>query len=274
MPSVLVATLGAEPQIIPLALAALGRVDAQPDEVVVLHTQPTHAPIRVALPVLLAAFAQHPAWPPLTTALVPTADVLTPAELDAFAGVLFATLQRFVAQRMRVHLLLAGGRKSMAMVGLSVAQLLLGPEDRVWHLYSDEALRRSGRATAGDGDQVTLIPIPLAPPALAAPVYTSVVQAASPAAARATLAGEQQRRLAHFLHHELTPAEREVATLIAGEVLTVTEVAARLGKRRKTVTNQLTVIYSKLESFFGLTPDVGTKREFLRWVVMEGGDGS
>ena len=73
---------------------------------------------------------------------------------------------------------------------------------------------------------------------------------------------------------KVTPAEREVATLIAGEVLTVTEVAARLGKQRKTVTNQLTVIYSKLESFFGLTPDVGTKREFLRWVVMEGGDGS
>lgn len=178
------------------------------------------------------------------------------------------------AQRVRVHLLLAGGRKSMAMVGLSVAQLLLGPADCVWHLYSDEGLRRSGRTTVTDGDEVTLIPIPLAPPALAAPVYTPVVQAASPSAARATLADEQQRRLARFLHHELTPAEREVATLIAGEVLTVTEVAARLGKQRKTVTNQLTTIYSKLESFFGLTPDVGTKREFLRWAVMGERDGS
>jgi CRISPR-associated protein Csx14 len=274
MASVLVATLGAEPQIVLLAAAALARQGAPVDQVVVVHTLPTRPPISVSLPAVQAAFAAQPSSPPLTLVTTPAVDVLTQAELDLFATILFHTLQGFVTQRVRVHLLLAGGRKSMAMVGLSVAQLLLGPEDRVWHLYSDEALRRSGRAALADGDEVTLIPIPLAPPALAAPVYTPVARAASPATARATLADEQQRRLAHFLRHELTSAEREVATLIAGEVLTVTEIAARLGKRRKTVTNQLTVIYSKLESFFGLTPDMGTKREFLRWVVGEGGDGS
>jgi CRISPR-associated protein Csx14 len=274
MSSVLVATLGAEPQIVLLAVAALARQGAPVDQVVVVHTLPTQPPLSTSLPAVQAAFAAQTAAPRLTTVAVPTVDVLTSAELDAFAATLFHTLQQFVAQRTPVHLLLAGGRKSMAMVGLSVAQLLLGPADRVWHLYSDEGLRRSGRATVIDGDEVTLIPIPLAPPALAAPVYTPVVHAASPAAARATLAGEQQRRLAWFLHHELTPAEREVAVLVARDVLTVGELAARLGKQRKTVTNQLTVIYSKLESFFGLTPDVGTKREFLRWVVAEGGDGS
>lgn len=274
MPSVLVATLGAEPQIIALAVAALARQGASVDQVVVVHTAPTRPPIDASLPAVQAAFAAQPGWPPLTTVAVPTNDILTPAELDTFAATLFHTLQQFVAQRAPVHLLLAGGRKSMAMVGLSVAQLLLGPADRVWHLYSDEGLRRSGRATLGDGDEVTLVPIPLAPPALAAPVYTPVVQAASPAAARAALADEQQRRLAWFLHHELTPAEQDVARLVAQEVLTVGEIAARLGKQRKTVTNQLTVIYSKLESFFGLTPDVGTKREFLRRVVAGEGDGS
>ena len=31
----------------------------------------------------------------------------------------------------RMHLLLAGGRKSMAMVGMAVAQLLLGVDDRL-----------------------------------------------------------------------------------------------------------------------------------------------
>ena len=59
-------------------------------------------------------------------------------------------------------------------------------------------------------------------------------------------------------------AERAVAALFAQEVMTVEEAARRLVKQPKTVTNQLTTIYAKLESYFGLTPDVGTKREFLR----------
>jgi hypothetical protein len=40
--------------------------------------------------------------------------------------------------------------------------------------------------------------------------------------------------------------------------------AARLHKSPKTITNQLTTIYSKLESAFGLQTDVGVKREFVR----------
>jgi DNA-binding CsgD family transcriptional regulator len=82
-----------------------------------------------------------------------------------------------------------------------------------------------------------------------------------------TLVETQAQRLHHFVHHELTAAEREVAALVAGEVLTVKEIAARLHKSPKTVTNQLNTIYSKLENTFGLSPDVGVKREFLRRVL-------
>jgi len=62
----------------------------------------------------------------------------------------------------------------------------------------------------------------------------------------------------------LTVAEREVALLVAQNVLTVKEIAIQLHKSPKTVTNQLNTIYSKLESYFGLQPDLGVKREFLR----------
>ena len=55
-----------------------------------------------------------------------------------------------------------------------------------------------------------------------------------------------------------------MARLVAHQVLTVEEMAAHLHKSPKTVTNQLTVIYQKLESSFGLQPDQGVKREFLR----------
>jgi len=116
---------------------------------------------------------------------------------------------------------------------------------------------------------VQLIELPLAPPLAAPPRFTRSFDADTPAAARLALSEAEQARRRHFLAHELTPAERTVAMLFAQEVMTVEEAARRLVKQPKTITNQLTTIYAKLESYFGLTPDVGTKREFLRRVVGE-----
>lgn len=263
MDPVLVATLGAEPQIIPLAAGQLLR-HAPLAGIVVLHTRADLPPARKALPALRAAFATLPGWPPLRTVEAPVDDVLTPAEFDVFAAALYATLKAEIAVRRPVHLLLAGGRKPMALLAMSVAQLLFGPEDRVWYLHSDDELRRSGRFVPIVGDQVQLIAIPLTPMQAAPPRLTRLFAAETPAAARQTLADTQLASLRHFIDHELTPAERAVAALVAADVLTVKAMAAQLQRTPKTVTNQLTNIYSKLESVFGLQPEVGVKREFLR----------
>lgn len=267
MSSVLIATLGAEPQVVALACQLLLAAGERLDAAVVLHTDARRALVAGSLEALRAAFAAHPEWPHLHCEPIATADVLAPAEMDEFAGTLFRTLRRWLARGAAVHLLLAGGRKPMAMVGLSVAQLLLGPEDRVWYLYSDEALRTAGRMELLPGDEARLIPIPLAPLSPAPPRLSRVFEADTPAAARATLDAVQAQRVQRFLAVELTGAERAVAALAAGEVLTVQEMAARLGKTAKTVTNQLNSVYSKLESAFGLQPDVGVKREFLRHIL-------
>lgn len=262
----LIATLGAEPQVITLAAQLIGREEALA-RVVVLHTRADRPPVTQALSALQRHFAGRPGAPQLQTVAAPIADVLTPAEMETFTAALYTVIRTWVAARGRVHLLLAGGRKSMTMLGMSVAQLLLGADDRVWYLHSDEALRLSGRMELTGGDQAQLIPIPLAQRTPVPPVLTRSFQAVTPAGALHELEAEQARRVAHFLEHELTPAERTVALLVARQVLTVEEVAERLGKSPKTVTNQLNTIYSKLESTFGLSPDVGVKREFLRRVV-------
>lgn len=264
MKAVLIATLGAEPQVISLATQTLLRQDALLRAVVVLHTHAAYEPVATALPLLQNCFATQPTWPPLHTEPVPVDDVLEPAQFEQFSQSLYTVLKTWIAQPARIHLLLAGGRKPMAMLGMSVAQLVCGPDDRVWYLHSDEVLRKSGRMLTELGDQVQLIAIPLPRFTAAPPLFTRPFQAATPAAARDVLAAEQRQRLQHFVHHELTAAEREVAALVARDVLTVKEIGARLHKSPKTVTNQLNTIYSKLESFFGLQPDVGVKREFLR----------
>ena len=264
MPAVLIATLGAEPQVVSLATQCLLARGLDMQTVVVLHTAARKAPISTALPTLEGTFAAQSGWPCLKSVALPLDDVLTPDDMEVFAAALFDEIKRWLSVDAQVHLLLAGGRKPMAMMGMSVAQMLLGPEDHVWYLYSDDALRASGRMTMKEGDEAELIEVPLSRNAPAPPRFTRAFQANTPAEARSALVREQQRRLAHFVETELTPAEREVAALVAQEVLTVNEMAARLHKAPKTVSNQLNSVYSKLESAFGLLPDKGVKREFLR----------
>lgn len=264
MSSVLIATLGAEPQVVSLATHRLLAQRVPLQAVYVLHTAADRPPIDQALPRLRAAFDAQPGWPPLHAVPIPAADALTPQELDTFGETLFTTLQQQLAQGRRIHLLLAGGRKSMAMAGMSVAQLLLGPHDAVWYLYSDDALRLSERMVPEVGDHAQLVAVPLPHPNVAAPQFTPTAQAPTRAAALAVVETQRARQAHHFVTTVLTPAERTLAVLVAAEVLTVDEMAARLHKSPKTIANQLTTIYSKLESAFGLQPEIGVKREFLR----------
>jgi CRISPR-associated protein Csx14 len=260
----LIATLGAEPQVISLATQLLLRNSEPLASVLVVHTRPSRPPVDGALAALRAAFARHADWPPLTTHMLPTDDVLTPAEIDAFERALFTLIRDELLRERRVHLLLAGGRKPMAMVGAGVAQMLLGPSDRLWYLYSDERLRQSGRLTLEAGDHAQLIAIPLPRQGDAPPHFTRAVRAETPADARRAIDAAREQRLRRFVETTLTPAERAVALMVARDVLTTREIAAQLHKSPKTVTNQLNSIYSKLESAFGLQPDKGVKREFLR----------
>lgn len=269
MSGVLLATLGSEPQVVSLAVQLLDRAGFALATVAVLHTDATRAPVRAAVDRLRAFFAPPHAGPPLTLLPIAIPDVLTPAQLDAFGTALYQHLHRFIAQGRPVHLLLAGGRKSMTMVGMTIAQMLLGPHDHVWYLHSDEELRLSGRPGLAGEDEARLIAIPLPRQSPAPPLYARAFLAETPAHAHALLAEDHQRRIRFFWDEELTPAEREVAQLSAAALIPVETVAARLHKSPKTVTNQLNVVYSKMESIFGLQPQIGLKREFLRYLLAE-----
>jgi len=273
----LIATLGAEPQVVALATQLLLQAAMPLTAVVVVHTDATAAPIATALPAVSRTFAGQPSWPPLYLHAIPIADVLTPAEFTRYTDALYSVVRHWLRAGCQIHLLLAGGRKSMAMLGMSVAQLLLGPEDRVWYLHSAEPIRQARTHLLQPGDEVQLIPIPLPQQHSAPPIFRRHFQAETLDAAQAELDAAQAAQRRHFVEHELTRAERAVAALVVEEVTTVKELAARLHKSPKTVTNQLNSIYSKVESYFGLQPDVGVKREFLRkelggWFAREEGE--
>lgn len=112
----LIATLGAEPQVITLALQLLEQAGEAVTHVVVLHTLANRPPLDRALPALQRYFAERAGPPFLQTMEAPLADVLTPAEMEAFTDALYTVVRAWVAKRGRVHLLLAGGRKSMTLI--------------------------------------------------------------------------------------------------------------------------------------------------------------
>lgn len=230
---VLIATLGSEPQIVGLAAHLLLEQHEPLTRVVVLHTRPTQSPIDRALPILQESFRTNAALPLLELQEAPADDVLTPQQIELFSRHLYQVVRIWVLRRTRVHLLLAGGRKSTAIVGMTVAQMLLGPDDRVWYLYSDEALRISGRLTLQPGDYAQLIQIPLPQLSAAPPVWIRPITAETPDSALDAYVVERTRRLRHFVEAELTSEERDVAALFAQDVLTVEEAATALHNSRK-----------------------------------------
>lgn len=262
--AILVATLGAEPQVVSIATQLLLRQGEPLSAVILLCTQSEQPALLAARGRLRATFQARPAWPPLQEMDLPLADVLTPEQIDAFVATLFQVLKTQLRPERRLHLLLAGGRKPMAMLGMSIAQILLGPQDAIWYLHSEEAVRRAGCMTLDDHQVARLVQIPVPQLGVAPPLFTPAFTAATPADALARLADSRQRQIRHFVEKELTPAERELAQLVVAEVLTVAQMAARLHKSPKTIANQLNSIYSKLEAAFALQPDRHVKREFLR----------
>ena len=60
------------------------------------------------------------------------------------------------------HLSIAGGRKTMSVYGMVVAQLLFDDGDRVWHVLSEGRQPGNERVMhARPGDTVSLLPVPV-----------------------------------------------------------------------------------------------------------------
>jgi CRISPR-associated protein Csx14 len=167
----------------------------------------------------------------------PLADVVTPSDIDDAFRSFYVLLRQHKQAGRRIHLSIAGGRKTMALFAMAAAQILFGPEDHVWHLVSDPALVTSKKLHADNPDDVTLVPVPVA--------YWG------------RLRTDDRSRVRDFVEHVLTPAEREVTELLIREGLSNTALAERLGKSVKTVANQLSSVYVKLGRHFDLpeTPD-------------------
>ncbi|MCS6859780.1 MAG: CRISPR-associated ring nuclease [Abditibacteriales bacterium] len=262
--AILIATLGSEPQVITLALDCLRARGHDIGEVVVVHTAPTQEPIRTSFAKLKAELPHYKSLrPPVAFHFVPIKhkDGTCPADIttEQDAGAVFSVLYREVlnAKRhgRRVHLSVAGGRKVMSVYGMAVAQLLFDGNDCLWHVLSEGKLLADKRMHAEAGDELILIPVPVlrwssVSPALTLSKTDDPMQAFQVQQDWRNAQETQHKR--EFLERVLTPAERELLTLLAREGLSNTALAARLRRSPRTVAHQLTSIYAKFTDHFSL----------------------
>ncbi|NTW00344.1 MAG: hypothetical protein HGA19_03445 [Oscillochloris sp.] len=168
-----VATLGGQPQIITLTIDQLLARGVPLDTLVVVHMELENPRYRAAhqrleqelatsryaglryLPVIVRQWTQ------------PVGDLDSPEMLEA-ARDTFDTLFRDLKQRgYCIHLCLTGGRRLLGYLGMLVAQHHFTYTDRVWHLYSSDAVRADTRhgvqMHVTDNAETRLLPVPFQP---------------------------------------------------------------------------------------------------------------
>lgn len=267
-PALLIATLGSEPQVVTAALDLLLSQGERIERVVVLHTDAPGTPVAAALARLQEAFAAQPqdgqAALELQVLRAAGGAALNDVDSPAAAEAAFRQLYRLVwvnkRAGVRVHLSIAGGRKSLAVFGMAVAQLLFDEDDRLWHLFSAGEFLASKRLHPGPGDQARLIAIPFLPWSRVSPVVGALSEVEDPYAAveraRALQLAERLELARTFALGSLTPAELRVVELLVRAGLPDDELAERLSLSKRTVENHLRAAYRKAAYHWALA-DVG-----------------
>lgn len=240
-PSILVATLGTEPQVVTLVLDKLLQEGEAVTRVTVVHTDDKDPTIGKALEALRHEFLTKRYYGNrllfdlhvLAGSGGPLRDVTTPEEIDfAFEGV-YSLLRQHKYAGHKIHLSIAGGRKTMALFAMAAAQILFDSDDRVWHLVSRASLVASRQLHTEEAEDAVLVPVPIANWRNLQPSDTT--------------------RVRDFIDNVLTPVEREIVMLLVQKGLSNQALADYLNKSVKTIANQFTMIYSKLADHFDLT---------------------
>ncbi len=199
----------------------------------------------------------------------PLADIRQSLDAEAVWQTLHELLGGLKAGDAQIHLLLAGGRRLMSLLALSVAMLHFDHGDRAWHLYTPDVIReqaREGREMhVAPEVGVQLIAVPLAPwgsyfPGLRALLHASPAQVL---AAQGRWLDRREEALCRQVWAELTPQQRVVAKAFA-EGARREQVAEQLFLAVSTVDTHKSQILAKCKEVWELETTVRLDYHFLR----------
>lgn len=271
----LVATLGGQPQVVTFALDTLLRQGQSIDEVIVIHLGgPRYGQ---AFRRLASAFPgdRYQGQPCHFRGVTVRRggrvldDIRDTGDGDALWRTIHELTATLKANDLRLHLLLSGGRRLMALMAVSAAMLHLEHGDRVWHLYTPDALRETARdgalLHAGPDDGVRLIQVPLAPLGVYFPGLRPLLGAA-PAeviADRTRWLDRAEQERCQAVIARLTTRQQEVLQALATG-LTPAEVAQQFSITVGTVDTHKTTILEECRNAWDLPPGQRLSYHFLR----------
>lgn len=150
----LLATLGGQPQVVTFTLDLLLQRGFPISEVIVIHPEASHPRLQHSLDCLNAEFVGdqyridgrtiscHFRTHVLRLDDEPLADIVDDESADGTLDTLHHLICDLKRQRRRIHLSVTGGRRLMALLATSVAFLNFDRHDRVWHIYTPEAIQQ------------------------------------------------------------------------------------------------------------------------------------
>lgn len=253
----LFSTLGTEPQVVTAFVDLITRQEISIDSLHILHTTGGDLRIDQATETLREEFANSSSIYKIHFHAIanpqghPYPDIDSPESVEAFFRLLYLLIWQEKQANHAMHICIAGGRKTMAVYGISAAQLLFDERDRLWHLFSAGPFLESKRLHPQPGDDVHLVSIPVIPWSSLSPVFTNLSGIQDPYAALDQVAHlrlrERYDEARIFVLSLLTPAEQRVVRLLALEGLSDQEIAERLVVSPRTVEQQLRAAYAKAE---------------------------
>ncbi|WP_322798711.1 CRISPR-associated ring nuclease [Thermoflexus sp.] len=262
--STMIATLGGQPQVVTFALDALLERGEPIGEVVVIHFAPHDPRTRQALERLDREFPNdfyaHAQRPIRLRRVVlrdhhgPLVDIVDERTADAVRAHIVEILRLEKAQGRPLHVVLAGGRRILALMLFLTAIVHLDYSDHLWHLYTPRSfleLARDGqRMHARPEDGVRLVEVPFPHWGADFPGFRQLssiqLQQALPASRDLERCRQAWQRL--------TPAQRRVLYWIAHNERPQ-QVAERLGITPKTVDSHLDAIKDVCRELWELPPD-------------------
>ena len=263
--SLLIATLGSKPQLVTLALDCLHEMGDDPSFLRIIHASKTRPETRQALETLDADFrTKHPLlnYQPieLNDGGKVLMDITSPEDVHVAFRTMYAEVRDAKLDEKKIHLLIAGGRRTLTVAGMATAQILFDDEDRLWHLASHPRLEDSGNLHATPGEWCRLIPIPVIPWGRLSPVFDVLRSVDDPFEAARLLSKlrlhEQWDQARIFVLTRLSGAEKNVVELLVRNGLSQNEIAESLSLSTRTIEQHLRSAYQKAKEHWDLENDV------------------
>ncbi len=254
--SIMIATLGGQPQVVTFALDALLARGERIREVIVLYLAVKGRRGHQALAKLAAEFAddQYDGRPcrlrpmPLRDGAARLADIQNENHAIATWEMLRDLLTRLKSEHYHLHICLSGGRRMVALLMVSVALLHFGYRDKLWHIYTPDRFQEQARngviMHAQPENGVCLIEVPLVPLGTQFPALKTLLQGHPADFSQAPPAwlNVDERARCRAVIEQLTPRQLETLRAFASG-LSPQQVADQMGITLNTVNSHKKTIF-------------------------------